>query len=212
MTCVTVQAIAGEVMKRKFLLNVALLVILAWSFSFPVWAGVPTEKVRETTDKVIGIVSDPVFKDPANAAQRREQIRKAVDELCDWEEMSRRSLGRSWAQRNEQEKKEFVQLFGRLLERTYIDKVEDYSGEKVIYLGERLDGDFAEVDVRIVTNKNTEIPVSYRMRTKDQKWWVYDIVIEGVSLVNNYRTQFSDILAKSSFEGLMKRLREKTAE
>jgi len=199
-------------MKRKFLLGTALLAILAWSLSCPVWAGVPTEKVRETTDKIIAIVSDPVFKEPAKAAQRREQIRKAVDELCDWDEMSRRSLGRSWAQRNEQEKKEFVHLFGQLLERTYIDKVEGYSGEKVNYLGERLDGDYAEVDVKILTTKNTEIPVIYRMRTKDRKWWVYDIVIEGVSLVNNYRTQFRDILAKSSFEGLMSRLREKTAE
>jgi phospholipid transport system substrate-binding protein len=146
------------------------------------------------------------------ATQRRERIRRTVDELCDWEEMSRRSLGRHWAQRTEQEKKEFVHLFGQLLERTYIDKVEGYSGEKVIYLGERVDGDYAEVDVKVVTNKNTEVPVIYRMRAKDQKWWVYDMVIEGVSLVNNYRTQFSDIMAKSSFEGLMKKLREKSAE
>ncbi len=176
------------------------------------WAGVPTEKVRETADKIISIVSDPALKDPAKAAQRRERIRKAVDELCDWEEMSRRSLGRYWAQRSEQEKKEFVRLFGQLLERTYSDKVEGYSGEKVNYLGERVDGDYAEVEVKVVTNKNTEIPVVYRMRAKDQKWLVYDIVIEGVSLVNNYRTQFSDILAKSSFEALLKRLKEKGDE
>jgi phospholipid transport system substrate-binding protein len=126
--------------------------------------------------------------------------------------MSRRSLGRHWAQRSEQEKKEFVRLFGQLLERTYIDKVEGYSGEKVNYLGERVDGDYAEVEVKIVTKKNTEIMVLYKLRTRDQKWWVYDMVIEGVSLVNNYRTQFTDILAKSSFEGLMKKLKEKTAE
>jgi phospholipid transport system substrate-binding protein len=82
----------------------------------------------------------------------------------------------------------------------------------VDYVGERVDGEYAEVDVKIVTKKNTEIPVMYKMRARDQKWWVYDMVIEGVSLVNNYRTQFSDILAKSSFEGLMKKLREKSAE
>jgi phospholipid transport system substrate-binding protein len=126
--------------------------------------------------------------------------------------MSRRSLGRHWAQRSDQEKKEFVHLFGQLLETTYIDKVEGYSGEKVIYAGERIDGDYAEVDVRIVTRKNTEIAVLYKMRKRDQKWWVYDMVVEGISLVNNYRTQFSDILAKSSFEGLMKKLKEKSAE
>jgi phospholipid transport system substrate-binding protein len=199
-------------MKRGFLVQMALMVILALSWAFPLWAAVPTEEIKKTTDKIISIVSDPVLKDPAKAVQRRERIRKAVDELCDWEEMSRRSLGRYWAQRSEQEKKEFVVLFGNLLERTYIDKVEGYSGEKVNYVGEKVDGDYAEVDVKVMTTKNTEIPVVYRMRTKDQKWWVYDIVIEGVSLVNNYRTQFSDILAKSSFEGLMKRLKEKVAE
>jgi phospholipid transport system substrate-binding protein len=82
----------------------------------------------------------------------------------------------------------------------------------VIYTGERVDGDYAEVDVKIVTKKNTEIPVVYKLRSRDQEWWAYDMVIEGVSLVNNYRTQFSDIMAKSSFEGLMKKLREKSAE
>jgi phospholipid transport system substrate-binding protein len=199
-------------MQRETLVRVVFIVILVMSCAFPAWAGVPTEKVKETADKIIAIVGDPSLKDPAKATQRRERIRRTVDELCDWEEMSRRSLGRHWAQRTEQEKKEFVHLFGQLLERTYIDKVEGYSGEKVNYLGERVDGDYAEVDVKIVTNKNTEIPVIYRLRAKDQRWWVYDMVIEGVSLVNNYRTQFSDILAKSSFEGLMKKLREKSAE
>jgi len=199
-------------MRRKGWIGITLLALWAVCGFDPVWAGVPTEKVKETTDKILAIVSDPALKDPAKEAQRRECIRKAVDELCDWEEMSRRSLGRHWAQRSEQEKKEFVRLFGQLLERTYIDKVESYSGEKVNYLGERVDGDYAEVEVKIVTKKNTEILVLYKLRARDQKWWVYDMVIEGVSLVNNYRTQFTDILAKSSFEGLMKKLREKTAE
>jgi phospholipid transport system substrate-binding protein len=199
-------------MRRKGWLGTALLVVwFVYGFG-PVWAGVPTERIKETTDKIIAVVSDPALKDPAREKERREKIRKAVDEMCDWDEMSRRSLGRHWAQRSEEEKKEFIQLFGRLLERTYVDKVEGYSGEKVIYAGERIDGDYAEVTVKIVTKKNTEIPVVYKLRSKDQQWWAYDMVVEGVSLVNNYRTQFSDIMAKSSFEGLMKRLREKSAE
>jgi len=193
-------------------MGIALLALWAGCGFGPVWAGVPTEKVKETTDKIIAIVSDPALKDPAKEKERREQIRRAVDEMCDWQEMSRRSLGRHWAQRSEQEKKEFIRVFGLLLERTYVDKVEGYSGEKVIYTGERVDGDYAEVDVKIVTKKNTEIPVVYKLRSRDQEWWAYDMVIEGVSLVNNYRTQFSDIMAKSSFEGLMKKLREKSAE
>jgi len=198
--------------KKETLVPMVLVMVLAFSWSYPVWAGVPTEKVKETTEKIIAIVSDPVLKEAGKEAQRRERIRRMVDELCDWEEMSRRSLGRHWAQRSEQEKKEFIQLFGQLLERTYSDKVEGYSGEQVIYTGERIDGDYAEVEVMIVTKKNTQIPVVYKLRTKDQKWQAYDMVIEGVSLVNNYRNQFSDILAKSSFEGLMKKLREKSTE
>ena len=199
-------------MQRGSVVRVVSIAMLVLSWAVPVWAGVPTEKVKETADKIIAIVSDPSLKEPAKEAQRRERIRRTVDEMCDWEEMSRRSLGRHWAQRSEQEKKEFVHLFGQLLERTYIDKVEGYSGEKVNYVGERIDGDYAEVDVKVVTKKNTEIPVMYKLRTRDQKWWVYDMVIEGVSLVNNYRTQFSDILAKSSYEGLVKKLKEKVTE
>lgn len=199
-------------MRRKGWIGIAFLALWVGCGFGPVWAGVPTEKVKETTDKIIAIVSDPALKDPAKEKERREQIRRSVDEMCDWQEMSRRSLGRYWAQRSEQEKKEFIQLFGQLLERTYIDKVEGYSGEKVIYTGERVDGDYAEVEVKIVTKKNTEIPVVYKLRSRDRQWWAYDMVIEGVSLVNNYRTQFSDIMAKSSFEGLMKKLREKSAD
>jgi phospholipid transport system substrate-binding protein len=209
---VTVLAVAEESMRRKFHLSVVLFAVLAWSGASPGWAGVPTERIKETTDKIIAIVSDPALKDPAKEKERREKIRKAVDEMCDWDEMSRRSLGRHWAQRSEEEKKEFIRLFGQLLERTYVEKVEGYSGEKVIYTGERIDGDYAEVNVKVVTKKNTEIPVGYKLRSKDQQWWAYDMVIEGVSLVNNYRTQFADILAKSSFEGLMKKLKEKVSE
>lgn len=202
----------NRMLKRETLAYAVLLMGLMIIWAYPAWAGVPTAKVRETTDKIIAIITDPGLKEASKEAQRRERIRKTVDELCDWEEMSRRSLGRHWAQRTEQERKEFMHLFGQLLETTYIDKVEGYSGEKVNYVGERVDGDYAEVDVRIVTRKNTEIPVVYKLRSRDQKWWVYDMVIEGVSLVNNYRTQFSDILAKSSFEGLMKKLKEKVSD
>jgi phospholipid transport system substrate-binding protein len=199
-------------MKKDSRLKIALMITLALIWAFPVWAEVPTDRVRETTDKIIAIVSDPALKDSGHETLRREQIRKTVDELCDWQEMSRRSLGRYWAQRSEQEKKDFVRLFGQLLERTYIDKVEGYSGEKVNYTGERTEGDYAEVNVKIMTKQNTEIPVVYKLRSKDGKWWVYDIIIEGVSLVNNYRTQFNAILARSSYDGLVKKLKEKVAE
>jgi phospholipid transport system substrate-binding protein len=180
--------------------------------SLHAWAKGPMEEIKETTDKIISIVTDPSLKAPAKEAERKALIRKTVDEICDWEEMSRRSLGRYWAQRTDREKKEFVQLFGELIERTYIDKVEGYSGQKVNYLGEKIDGDYAQVDVRVVTTKNTEVPVIYKLRKKDSRWWVYDIVIQGVSFVQNYRTQFYDMLASSSYQDVVRKLKEKIEE
>ncbi len=126
--------------------------------------------------------------------------------------MARRSLARHWAQRTDEEKKEFIRLFGELLEQTYLDKVEGYSGEKVQYEGETIDGDYAVVKVKIITKKNVDIPVKYRLKKKGNDWLVYDISIEGVSLVNNYRTQFNSILSGSSYGELVKRLKAKATQ
>jgi phospholipid transport system substrate-binding protein len=178
--------------------------------ALPASAGGPTERMKDTTDKIIAIVSDPAFKGPEKAEEKKNSIRNVVDEMIDWEEMSRRSLGIHWQKRTDEEKREFVRLFSRLIEKTYRDKAEDYAGEKVNYVGEKIDGDYSEVESRILTSKNTEIPVNYKMTRKQGKWWVYDIVIEGVSFVNNYRTQFNSILASSSYPGLVKQLKAKT--
>jgi phospholipid transport system substrate-binding protein len=205
---------------KKMVLSAAFLaaVILGTAFTalgvlgtaMPAWSGEPTERMKQTSDKVIAIVTDPGLKGPDKAEEKKNLIRDVVDDLIDWEEMSRRSLGIHWQKRTDEEKKEFVRLFSRLIEKTYRDKVEDYSGEKVNYVGEKIDGDYAEVESRILTSKNTEIPVNYKMIKKQGKWWVYDIIIEGVSFVNNYRTQFNSILASSSFQGLLKQLKTKT--
>jgi len=172
-------------------------------------AGEPTEDVRKTTDKLIAIISDPAMKSVDMAAERARRIRKAVDERFDWKEMSKRTLARHWKKRTQQEKEEFIDLFGKLLERTYLDKVEGYSGEKVLYVGERVDGNYGIVVVKIVTKKDTEILVKYKLKKKGGKWLVYDISIEGVSLVNNYRKQFNSIMTRSSYEDLIKKLRTK---
>jgi phospholipid transport system substrate-binding protein len=197
-------------MKKKTIILVAFLAAMFLIAALPAWAGGPTDRMKETTDKVIAIVSDPALKGPEKAEEKKNSIRNVVDEVIDWEEMSRRSLGIHWQKRTDEEKREFVRLFSQLIEKTYRDKVEDYAGEKVNYMGEKLDGDYAEVESRILTSKNTEIPVNYKMTRKQGKWWVYDIVIEGVSFVNNYRTQFNSILASSSYPGLVKQLKAKT--
>ena len=172
-------------------------------------AGEPTDQIKETTDKILNIVKDPALKVPEREPERRRLIRQAVDERFDWEEMAKRTLARHWRKRTVKEKKEFINLFAKLLERTYMDKVEGYSGEKVVYVGDRVEGKYAVVKIKILTPQDTEIPVFYRMKKKGDKWLVYDISIEGVSLINNYRTQFNSILVRSSFKKLIEKLKAK---
>ena len=199
-------------MRRRDLLKTILSFVLLVGFVAPVLAGEPTEKVKQTTDKILKMVTDPALKDRSRDQERRKLIRSAVDERFDWEEMARRSLARYWDQRTDQEKKEFIRLFGELLERTYMNKVEGYSGEKVQYEGETLESEYAVVKVKIVTRKNVDIPVDYRLHKKGNDWFVYDISIEGVSLVNNYRTQFNSIMSQSSYENLVRKLKEKATQ
>jgi phospholipid transport system substrate-binding protein len=187
---------------------------LAMTFCFVThtMAGEPTEKIKETTDKIIGIVSNPKLKGPENAAERKRLIRQAVDERFDWEEMSRRTLARHWRGRTEEEKKEFIDLYGKLLEQTYLDKVEGYSGEKVLYESERVDGKYADVTVKIMTKQETVILTEYRLKAKGDNWLVYDISVEGVSLINNYRNQFNSIIGRSSYKELIKKLKTKVSK
>ena len=195
-------------MKHRVL--VMCLVLVAGGATLA-WAGEPTEKIKATTDKILGVVRDPALKGAAKEKERRALIRKAVDERFDWNEMARRSLARHWEGRTEEEKKEFVPLYADLVDRAYMSKVEGYSGEKVKYEGETVDGDYATVNVRIMTQKGQEISVEYRLRKKGNDWLIYDVSIEGVSLVNNYRTQFNSIISQSSYASLVKQLKAKVA-
>ena len=175
-------------------------------------AGKPTEQIKETTDKIISVVSDPSLKGPEKDEERKKLIRQFANERFDWEEMSRRSLAQHWAERTDEEKKEFVDLFGKLVERTYLEKVEGYSGEQVVYENERVKGEYGLVKVKIVTQKQVEIPVLYRIKNKEENWLVYDISIEGVSLINNYRTQFRSNISRSSYNDLVEKLKAKIDE
>lgn len=196
-------------MNSTYLFRSLMFVLLVLGITAPGVAGEPTEKIRQTTDKILSIVSSPALRDPSKAQERRKLIRSAVDERFGWDEMARRSLATHWAKRTDEERKEFVRLFADLLERTYMKKVEDYSGEKVLYGEETKDGDHARVKVRIVTKKNKDIAVEYRLKKEGNDWLIYDVSIEGVSLVNNYRTQFNSIILQSSYENLLKRLKDK---
>ncbi len=183
--------------------------LLIFSIAAPSWAAEPMEAIKQTTDKILSIVTNPALKSPSKTAEQEKLIRQAVDERFDWEEMARRSLATHWAKRTPEERKEFVPLFADLLERTYMKKVEDYSGERVVYEGETKEGDYATVKVKIVTKKNKDILVDYRVKKEGNNWLIYDVSIMGVSLVNNYRTQFNSIISQSSYETLVKKLKEK---
>lgn len=188
---------------------VSLLIIVG--VSVPVLAGEATDQIKQTTDRILSVIKDPVLKNPSRVQERRRLTRKVVDERFDWEEMARRSLGRHWTQRTADEKKEFVPLFSELVERTYMSKVENYSGEKVRYKGERNDGDYAVVNTTVITQENKDISVEYRLKKEGNDWLVYDVSIEGVSLVNNYRTQFNSIILQSSYENLIRKIKAKVA-
>lgn len=175
----------------------------------PLSAGEPTEKIKQTTDKLVAILSDEVLKTPEKAAEKRKMIREVVDERFDWEAFARRALGRHWRKMTENEKKTFVSLFGEILEKAYMARVGDYSGEKMSFEEEQVDGKYALVQAKVLTEKYGEVPVKYRVWKRGGDWLIYDISIQGVSLVNNYRSQFNDILMKSSPQELIKRLQEK---
>ncbi len=198
-------------MSLTYLFRSLVSLLLVVGVAVPVLAGEPTDEIKQTTEKILSIVKDSSLKSPSKAQERRRLIRRAVDERFDWEEMARRSLGRYWAQRTAEEKKEFVHLFSELVERTYMSKVEGYSGEKVRYDGETVDGEYAVVKVGIITQKNKNISVDYRLQKGGNEWLIYDVSIEGVSLVNNYRTQFNSIILQSSYEDLVKKMKAKVA-
>ncbi len=173
-------------------------------------AGEPTNQVKETVDEVIKILNIEELKKPEKEKERREKIRAVIDRRFDFAEMAKRSLGIYWKQRTPAEQKEFVSLFSDLLEDTYIRKIEKYENEKVQYTGEKMEGNYATVRTKIVNPKGgTETPVDYRIFKQGDKWEIYDIIVEGVSLVNNYRTQFNQIIHSSSYEELVKRLKKK---
>lgn len=170
-------------------------------------AGVPTETVRDYTDAVVRVLEDPALKTDDRRAERRAAVRKIAIDIFDVQETARRALGRHWQQRTPQEREEFVQLFADLLERTYIDKIDLFGGERLKFTEEKVDGEHAVVRAKVVTKQGTEVPVEARMLNRTGRWQIYDIVIENISLIGNYRSQFDRIIRSSSYGELARRLR-----
>jgi len=175
-------------------------------------AGVPTEQVRQTADRVLSVLQDSRLKSADRQKERREQLRQIIGSRFDFGEMAKRSLGSNWQKANNEDQRQFVELFTELLEKSYADQIESYNGEKIVYGRENVSQDQADVDTKIVTKKGEEIAVTYKLRSAAGDWKVYDVVIENVSLVNNFRSQFNRILANASFAELLKKLQTKSVE
>jgi phospholipid transport system substrate-binding protein len=193
---------------QVLLCTLSVLVILVSAGD--VFAGVPLDEVKKTTNEVLDVLRNKELKAPGKEELRRQKILEIVSQVFDFREMAKRSLGVYWRRRTPQQKDEFVPLYKDLLNNTYMRKVERYTSEKILYTDESIQGDYAVVKTRIIRNTGTEIPLEYRLMKEGGKWVVYDVVIEGVSLVNNYRSQFSQIIRSDSYEELVKRLKKKT--
>ncbi|MGD1076123.1 MAG: ABC transporter substrate-binding protein [Thermodesulfovibrionales bacterium] len=202
---------SANVYMKSLLLVVACLLFFT-AFPLKSSAGEPTDQIRQTIDDVIKILNDRELKKPEKESERKAKIRTTIEKRFDFAEMAKRSLGIHWKKRTPDEQKEFVGLFSDLLEDTYINKVERYEDEKVLYVGEIQEGSYAVVKTKIRSTQGRETPVEYKIFKKGDKWEVYDIVVEGVSIVNNYRTQFNEIISSSSYEELVKRLKQKTVK
>jgi phospholipid transport system substrate-binding protein len=198
----------GSIRPRDFRVPLFLVTVgILCLFWIKAWAGVPTDQLRGSVDRVIQILEDPQLKAEAKAADRRAAIRKEAESIFDFTETAKRALGQHWKTLNPSQQQEFVSLFEDLLERAYVLKIEKYSGEKVAYLGDTVDGDLATVKTKFTTKQGTEIPVDYRLLRRGDRWLVYDVFVEGVSLVANYRTQFDRIMRTGSYDELVRRMK-----
>ncbi len=182
------------------------------SVPFPLKAGTSTEQLRGTVDGVLSILNNPNLKSESRREERRAQLRRVIYPRFDFAEMAKRSLGPHWQRRTPGEQQEFVKVFTDLLEQSYVDRIESYNGERVVYSNEVQEKGYGEVDTKVVTRKGEEFSVNYRLHLVDGGWKVYDIVIENISLVNNYRSQFNRTITTASYEELIRRMKEKQIE
>jgi phospholipid transport system substrate-binding protein len=190
------------------MLQRTILILLALLFTTTHAFATPTEDIKKTVDQVIRIVSDKDMKH--NDKKRRQALKNSISVIFDYDEMAKRSLARHWKERSADEKRQFSDLFANLLEKTYANKIESYNQEKVVFLREYSEGNSVVVKSKVVTSKQDEYTMDYKLFNKSGKWMVYDVVIEGVSLVSNYRSQFNQIITAQGYGELVRKLQGKS--
>jgi phospholipid transport system substrate-binding protein len=203
---VSASARTGAVVLHRVLLIVFVVFALTWVQG--AWAGPPTDQLRSGVERVIKILRDPELKGDAKANERTAAVNKVADEIFDFGETAKRALGQHWAQRTAAEREEFVRLFTALLQRTYISKVDQYNSE-MTFQDDVVDGNQAIVRTTLLLGKGSEMSLDYRMHHPRDRWQVYDLSIDGTSLVANYRSQFNKIVRTESYEGLVARLKSR---
>jgi phospholipid transport system substrate-binding protein len=171
-------------------------------------AGPLTDQFKGDLERVLSAIEE-TGKNGMDASRRHDAIRSVAEPMFDWREMASRSLGVHWQARSEAERTEFVDLFRDLIQRSYITQVERYTGEPVRFTGEKVDGNLGLVNTRVVTRQSKEVPIDYRLLNRDGRWRVYDVLVEGVSLIGNFRTQFDKVIRTSGYAELVQRLKAK---
>ncbi|MFQ5881675.1 MAG: phospholipid-binding protein MlaC [Candidatus Methylomirabilales bacterium] len=197
----------GRVIRKVLILyGISSLVLSSLSFA----QEGPTAQIKATIDTVLDILRDPALKGPEKEQARRRQLREVIFPRFDFSEMAKRSLALHWRDRNPQEREEFVDLFADLLEGSYHKKLESYTDQEILYTQERVEDKYAVVNTKIISEKeNLDIPIVYKFIRRDGQWMVYDVVIENVSLVSNYRSQFNRIIRTSSYAELVRKMKVK---
>ena len=182
-----------------------LLAVLVLGLASGAWAGPPTDQLRTYTDQVLKVLQNPAL----TMSQRREAVKHLAEDVFEVSETAKRALGQHWQQRTPAEREEFVKLFANLLEQTYISRIDEFGGERLTYVSEQIDGDRAVVRAKITTKNGTDVPIESRLLMKENRWLIYDILVENLSLISNYRSQFDRVIRTTSYEELVKRMKTK---
>jgi phospholipid transport system substrate-binding protein len=198
------------IVRHRFNSGVIVLVaiLLIWK-PFSVSAGVSADHVRATVENVIAILQDQWLKPEGQQNQRQTRLRQVIESKFDIEEMAKRALGSNWQGRSRQQQDNFVMLFTNLLAASYLDNIEPYAGKKFLYLRETQEKGFSEVTSKVVDKKGEQVAINYKLHATNGNWKIYDLLIENVSLVNNYRSQFNRVLTTIPFDELLRRLQQK---
>ena len=198
---------------KSFKATVPYLLVYLSLFASPVWADTPTVLIKSAVDQAINTLTDPYLQGEDKKEERRTLLRQIILSRFDFREMAKRSLGTHWLKRSREDKSEFVRLFTNFVEKVYLGRIESYNnGEKFIYSNERIKGSNAEVRSKILTSKGEEFQINYKLHRVGKEWKIYDVVVENISLISNYRSQFNRIITKTSYDELVSSMRQKLSK